>query len=160
MKIIFTKLEGKNDRITCIRSDETQTAALIPKQGILPHDYFHLVVEKTLNWKKGFFSNIDNGMPIDPLELHIIKYDWSRDTQSLQSESLVECLQAMMWGGDVSIDEFMRILAVTCDQRSVPVPLFSESELTEIISQLKAGDKVWSSLSVGQSVTEDFEFLS
>ncbi|MCX7593072.1 MAG: hypothetical protein N2235_04800 [Fischerella sp.] len=56
MRIIFTKHQGKQDWMERRRDDGTSTRCPMPKQGILPHDFVHYVVEDTLNLRRGFYG--------------------------------------------------------------------------------------------------------
>ena len=156
MKIILTKGSGKFDRITCIREDKTETSSLLPKQGILPHDVFHFVVEKTLHWENGFLGFIKKGMPIDPNDVHLHKRDWSKDIQALQSECLVEVLQAEQWGGESDVVTFKDTLAISCKQRKTPTPKLSDQELKNIKTELKNLGAVWRPLNPGGCIELEF----
>jgi hypothetical protein len=59
MKLIAERL-GRNDkldRLRCIRRDGSETATSMPRQGILPHDLVHYVVESGLGWRHGFLGS-------------------------------------------------------------------------------------------------------
>jgi hypothetical protein len=105
MRVRFTKgpVSSKHDLLACTRPDGSETRGDMPRQGILPHDAIHFVVEQTLGWSDAFFGHIARGAEVAHVttRLHGEKVDWSQATQALQSESLVECLQAeaMGWSG-------------------------------------------------------------
>ena len=63
MLVRFTKgsVAAKNDALVCERPDGTSSTAAMPKQGILPHDAFHFVVETTLGWTDAFFGQVAAG---------------------------------------------------------------------------------------------------
>ncbi len=44
----------------CRRDDGNSTRCPMAKQGILPHDFIHYVVEDTLNLRRGFYGWEDN----------------------------------------------------------------------------------------------------
>jgi len=58
MLVRFTKNapSAKADTLTCIRADGTSTTGPMPKQGVLPHDAIHYVVENTLGWREAFLG--------------------------------------------------------------------------------------------------------
>src|SRR3954465_7022268 len=103
MLVRFTKNDptAPADSLTCVRPDGSTTGGEMPRQAILPHDAFHFVVETTLGWRDAFFGQIAGGASLDHVvaKLHGEKIDWSKNQRALQSESLVECLQAEQWGG-------------------------------------------------------------
>ncbi len=54
MKLIAEKLgkTGKLDRLRYMRADGSATETMMPRQGILPHDLVHYVVETQLRLSK------------------------------------------------------------------------------------------------------------
>ena len=66
MKLTATK-SGKSDKLDnllCTRADGTHTAVKMPRQGILPHDLIHYVVQSTLGYRHGFLGEVANGADI------------------------------------------------------------------------------------------------
>jgi hypothetical protein len=66
MKLIATK-QGKSDKydtLRCVRLDGTETSVQMPRQGILPHDLIHYVVEHTLGYQNGFLGTVAQGAEI------------------------------------------------------------------------------------------------
>ncbi|MBD2465857.1 hypothetical protein H6G89_33245 [Oscillatoria sp. FACHB-1407] len=98
MKIQFTKQAGKQDWMECIRDDGTSTRCPMPKQGILPHDFIHYVVEDTLNLKRGFYGILAMGVgfPQSAPPWDAAEFEVGDLTEALQAESLVECFQSEM----------------------------------------------------------------
>lgn len=149
---------AKLDTLTCVRADGTTTSGDMPRQGILPHDAFHFVVETTLDWRDAFFGQVAGGVSLDHLasKLHGIKIDWSKHVQALQAESLVECLQAEQWGGAADWETFQDTLAVTCKRRHVPPPKVNSADLAEVKAALRAFGAEWRALNPGQSLEKKF----
>src|SRR4051812_48333968 len=89
------------DTLSCVFSDGVALMGELPRQGVLPHEAFHFVVERTLGWHDGFFGQIAQRVAIDEVtaKLHDPNIDRLKNIQALQSESLIECLQAEQWGG-------------------------------------------------------------
>ena len=160
MLVRFTKNAPttKADTLTCVRPDGTSTHCAMPRQGILPHDAFHFVVETTLGWRDAFFGQIARGASLDYLttKLHDAKIDWSKNAQALQSESLVECLQADQWGGASDPATFAEVLIVTCRRRGVPPPDIDAEELASVRTALREFGAAWRPLNPGQSVERTF----
>jgi hypothetical protein len=149
---------AKLDRLTCVRDDGTSTSGDMPRQGILPHDAFHFVVEHTLGWREAFFGQVAHGVSLDHItsKLHGIKVDWSKNAQALQAESLVECLQAEQWGGAADPETFRETLAVSCKRRHVPAPVLSAEDLVKVKAALRAFGAEWRALNPGQALEKKF----
>ena len=150
---------AKLDRLTCVRDDGTSTASDMPRQGILPHDAFHFVVETALGWRESFYGQVANGVSLDHVtsKLHGIKVDWSRNVQALQAESLVECLQAEQWGGATDAETFQETLAVTCGRRHVPAPVVSAADFVKVKAALRSFGAEWRALNPGQALEKKFQ---
>lgn len=160
MLVRFTKNAptAKADALTCVRPDGSSTRGEMPRQGILPHDAFHFVVETALGWREAFFGHVANGASLDhaTAQLHGKKIDWAESPQALQSESLVECLQAEQWGGATDLATFAETLATTCRPRGVPPPQISAAELARVRVALREFGAAWRPLSPGQSLERTF----
>jgi hypothetical protein len=160
MLVRFTKNPpaAKADTLTCVRPDGTSTTGAMPRQGILPHDAFHFVVETTLGWRDAFFGHIARGGSLDHVttRLHGERIDWTKLTQALQAESLVECLQAEQWGGAADPALFAETLIVTCRRRGVPPPDITADELEAVRAALREFGAAWRPLGPGQSLERTF----
>jgi len=147
------------DTLTCERPDGTSTHSAMPRQGILPHEAFHFVVETTLGWRDAFFGQIARGATPDDLaaQLHSEKITKRpADRQALQSESLVECLQAGQWGGAADPETFANTLATSCRRRGVTAPRLSAEQLERVRVALREFGAAWRPLSPGQSIERTF----
>ena len=69
--------------------------------------------------------------------------------QALQSESLVECLQAEQWGGAASPELFAQTLAETCRHRGVKAPELTVEQLVHVRTALRAFGAAWRPLGPG-----------
>jgi hypothetical protein len=160
MHVRFTKnpAAAKADRLTCVRLDGTTTTGEMPRQGILPHDAFHFVVESTLRWRDAFFGRIARGAELDHLvaKLHGPKIAWSKLTQALQAESLVECLQAEQWGGAADPATFTQTLIVTCRRRGIMAPDITAAELVAVRIALREFGAAWRPLPPGRTLERTF----
>lgn len=125
MNIIAAKLSkiDKYDRFRCIRRDGTETSTVMPRQGILPHDLIHYVVESELHYKNSFLGMIAKGLDIgftmglvhDPKNLAL-------EDQAAHAEAIVERLQAQIWNGSFDGEMFHFGLEGACSSRGRPVP--------------------------------------
>jgi hypothetical protein len=160
MHVRFTKNDpaAKADTLTCLRLDGSHTAGDMPRQGILPHDAFHFVVEKTLGWHDAFFGHVERGLSIAHVvnRLHGEKFEWSNSTQALQSEALVECLQAEQWGGASDPVTFVETLVTTCRHHGVPPPEITTEELDAVRRALREFGAAWRPLAPGHSLERTF----
>lgn len=149
---------AKSDTLTCVRPDGTSTFGAMPRQGILPHDAFHFVVETTLNWRDAFFGQIARGASLEHVttKLHGERVEWTKMPQALQSESLVECLQAEQWGGAADPATFAETLVVTCRRRGVPPPDITADELEKVRLALRAFGAAWRPLGPGAVLERTF----
>ena len=116
----------KYDRLRFIRNNGSQSDALMPRQGILPHDLVHYVVESALPLKHGFLSLVARGADAqavadavhDRLNLHV-------ETEAMQVEAIVEGLQSQLWAGHFDLDAFLDGAAAACAARDKPPYDFS-----------------------------------
>ncbi len=160
MRVRFTKgpVVAKADSLICVRDDGTETSTTMPRQGILPHDVFHFVVESTLGWRDAFFAQVARGVELDQLAAKRAgrKVDWSKWPQALQAESLVECLQAEQWGGAADPKTFQETLVITCRQRHVPAPRVTAEDLARVRHALREFGALWRPLPPGGTLEREF----
>lgn len=160
MLVRFTKgpVAARSDRLTCLRDDGTTTCGEMPRQGVLPRDAIHFVVESTLGWRDAFFGHVARGMAVDPARGTTLSPMPARDTeaQALQAESLVECLQAEQWGGAADPDAFRATLALTCARRQVAPPALATADLQRLRGALREFGAAWRPLPPGGSLERIF----
>lgn len=125
MMLIATR-QGKADKydlLRCIRRDGSETSVQMPRQGILPHDLVHYVVEDTLGYTNGFLGVVASGADIGfAMEQG---HDLSRSdlaSQLIHAEAIVESLQAQLWSGGFDGDMFAAGVEGACKVRSHSVP--------------------------------------
>jgi hypothetical protein len=134
MKLIATK-QGKSDKydtLRCVRLDGTETSVQMPRQGILPHDLIHYVVEHTLGYQNGFLGTVAQGAEIG------FAMQQSHDTQRadlaaqlIHAEAIVESLQAQLWSGSFDAGMFASGLQGACASRGQTVPDLSAVDVRE-----------------------------
>ena len=123
MKLIAEKLgkSDKLDRLRFIRADGSETHCPMPRQGTLPHDLVHYVVESALPLKHGFLSLVAAGSDAgfvmqavhDPANLAV-------DTEAVQAEAIVEALQTQLWGGAFDRESFLEAARLAAAHRNKP----------------------------------------
>ena len=112
MKLIATRRSrtDKVDDLRCVRRDGSATGCPMPRQGILPHDLVHYVVESTLGWRHAFYGMIAAGADIGPaMEQAHDASDAGNAAladQAIHAEAVVESLQAQLWAAGSDRDAF------------------------------------------------------
>ena len=120
MKLIAEK-RSKNDLydvLRFVRNNGSCTDTLMPRQGILPHDLLHYVVESALPLRHGFLSLVARGADV----AHVMEavHDPANDAvelEAVQTEAIVEGLQAQLWQGEFDEDAFLEGAALACHAR-------------------------------------------
>ncbi|MGZ5202141.1 MAG: hypothetical protein ACXWJM_17565 [Ramlibacter sp.] len=125
MKLIATK-QGKTDKydeLRCIRRDGSESSCPMPRQGILPHDLVHYVVETGLGWKHGFLGQVAAGRDIS-FAAEYAHDPGNREAadQVVQAEAVVESLQAQLWSGAFDGAMFMEGVRGACEVRGRGMP--------------------------------------
>ena len=133
------------DMLTCVSPNGSTTSMRMPRQGVLPHEAFHFIVEKTLGWRDAFFGQVELAGNLAEVEakLHDSEIDRAKNTQAVQSESLVECLQAEQWGGQVDPAGFALNLLSACRRRGVPPPDINAEEIAHVRTALREFGAAW-----------------
>src|SRR2546430_1354600 len=121
MLVRFTKHapDADADGLICVRPDGTTTAGAMRRRGILPHEAIHFVVEATLGWHDAVFGRVARGEPLDAVtaKLHRPGGTWAKMTQAMQTEALVEALEAEHWNGTSNPADFAEALITGCRRR-------------------------------------------
>jgi hypothetical protein len=160
MIVRFTKNlpASEADTLTCVRPDGSTTTEAMPRQGILPHAAFHFVVESTLGWHDALFGKVAAGESLEEvaLRVHGRNLKRARPTQTLQSESLVECLQAGQWEGSADPATFRQRLIAACRRRGVLPPKITADEIERIRRALREFGAAWRPLSPHGSLERSF----
>lgn len=125
MKLVVTKSgkADKYDRLRCIRRDGSETACDMPRQGILPHDLVHYVVESALGYRHGFLGLVAGGADIRAV-LDIVHDPSNRAIadEATHTEAIVESLQAQLWSGAFDADLFIEGVRGACAVRGRAMP--------------------------------------
>jgi hypothetical protein len=110
MRLIAEKLgrNDKYDRLRFVRDDGSETATDMPRQGTLPHDLVHYIVESALPLRHGFLSLVAAGADAgfvmqaihEPGRPHV-------QTEAVQAEAVVEALQTQLWSGCFDVEAFL-----------------------------------------------------
>jgi hypothetical protein len=147
MQLIATKAgpSDKYDRLRCVRDDGSETTVAMPRQGTLPHDLVHAVMESALGFSDGFIGLVAKGADIAFLSKSFHEYiDPVRHAQGAQAESAVESLQSQLWSGVFDEGAFRYGLETACAMRGVAVPDLAGIDLRgAMFDRVQALDTQW-----------------
>lgn len=160
MRLIAEKL-GKNeksDRLKCQRADGSQTQSAMPRQGTLPHDLVHYVVESALPLRHGFLSQVAAGA--EAAFVMQALHDKTRavvDTEAVQAEAVVEALQAQLWSGAFDPEAFLHGVRSACAARGQPPFEFAGENIGAVLYETALElDRRWQRLPYFQSLSLEF----
>ncbi len=160
MLVRFTKNAPVDaaDLLTCVRPDGSTTSDVMARQGILPHDAFHFVVESTLGWNEAFFGRVAGGASLAEVsaEQHDGPAGRPQLTQARQAEALIDCLQNTQWGGATAPAAFANDLAAACRRRRVLPPTVTPEDLGRVRVALREFGAAWRPLRAGASLERRF----
>jgi hypothetical protein len=145
MRLIATRHEkgDKYDSLRCIRRDGSWAETRMPRQGILPHDLVHYVVESALRYRHGFLGLVSAGADIQAVmvDLHAPDNRHIAD-EATYAEAIVESLQAQLWSGTFDREAFAEGVRGACAQRGRREPDLSgidpKRELYDAVLELNA----------------------
>ncbi|WP_374361998.1 hypothetical protein [Pseudoduganella danionis] len=130
MQLIASK-QGKNDKydqLRCVRSDGSTTGCMMPRQGVLPHDLIHYVVETALAYRHGFLGMVAAGADIGYAMEQSHAYDNpALAHQAIHAEAIVESLQAQLWSGAFDQAMFDAGLESACAMRGCAAPVLENA---------------------------------
>jgi hypothetical protein len=146
MKLVAERLgrTDKLDRLRCIRRDGSETATAMPRQGILPHDLVHYVVESGLGWRHGFLGMVAAGFDIGwSMEQAHDPANRSIADQAIHAEAVVESLQAQLWSGGFDDALFLDGVRGACEVRGRGVPELEPGVGSRLFEQAQALNARW-----------------
>jgi hypothetical protein len=109
------KASARMDRLEYIRRDGTRVEIDLPRQGILPHDLVHCVVESRCLLRGGFMSIVARGASPDFTASKAIV----PDRELRIAESAVEAMQTQLAQRRFDHAAFAYGLVMACDSRQV-----------------------------------------
>lgn len=120
MKLIAEKRSktDKYDVLRFVRNNGSCTDAVMPRQGILPHDLVHYVVESALPLRHGFLSLLARGADAQfVMEAVHDAANMEVEAEAVQAEAIVEGLQAQLWSGTFDREAFLAGATSACTAR-------------------------------------------
>ena len=149
MQLIVTRLgpTDRYDHLRCVRADGSQTEVPMPRQGALPHDLVHALVETALGFSDGFMGLVARGADIAFAEKNFHEYvDPVRHAEVAQAESVVEALQTQLWAGAFDAEAFRYGVETACAMRKVPVPANIAACDEALYARVAALGQAWGAL--------------
>jgi hypothetical protein len=125
MQLLARKLgkADKHDLLVCTRRDGSVTQVHMPRQGVLPHDLVHCVVESALPFRHGFLSQVADGASIAfDAGVSYVAGPERHVVEGGQVESIVEALQSQLWAGTFDRSAFLEGVRLACASRKLPEP--------------------------------------
>lgn len=149
MKLSATKA-GKSDKLDdlqCTRADGTITSVKMPRQGILPHDLIHYVVEDTLGYRQGFLGEVANGADIAfAMQMSHDLMQTAPSPELIHAEAIVESLQAQLWSGAFDDAMFDAGLQSACAVRDCAPPVLAHGAGRQLYDAVVALGQRWQQL--------------
>ena len=144
MKAIrFTKTNRKMDVVEYEADSKLVARLENPKQGIIPHDLVHAIIESTLG-VRGFTDLIFDGQKPE--------FAMKVDGEAWLAESMVEAIQGMLWSGTLDHKQFTDWVATICSQRNVPSVEISGEEFFELELKIDEMTQKWKCLEVDSAL--------
>ncbi|MBF6025043.1 hypothetical protein IU514_13510 [Lysobacter niastensis] len=155
MKLIAEKLgkSDKLDRLRFVRADGSETRCPMPRQGTLPHDLVHYVVESALPLKHGFLGLVAAGSEASFIMQAV--HDPANpalETEAVQAEAIVEALQTQLWGGTFDRASFLEAVQLATISRDKPVFEFVGLDPEALYSRALCLMEQWSQVPFHQSM--------
>lgn len=160
MKLTARKLgkSEKNNLLVCTRADGSTTQVAMPRQGVLPHDLLHYVVETALPFRHRFLSQVAAGgsIAIDA-GLSYVEGPARHVLEAGQVESLVEALQTQLWAGAFDVDAFLKGARLACASRDLPAPALAGLDLQALLfERARRLDHDWQQVAPQHSLVLEF----
>jgi hypothetical protein len=160
MKLIAERLSknDKQDRLRYVRANGSETISPMPRQGILPHDLVHFVVESTLPLRHGFLGLVAEGAEAAFVmqAVHDKAYP-DVETEAVQAEAVVEALQSQLWNGGFDRAMFDEGVRGACAARGKPaIDLAGVDPERDLFEKALALDARWKAVGWFQNLSLEF----
>jgi hypothetical protein len=151
----FTKMMGKTDRVEFYLAGVKVVALQNPKQGIIPHDMVHYIIEKCFPFE-GFvqlvFSGHEPGKVMEVLGGFAPKLPSEYSQTSWITESLVESLQASLWSGSTSFEDFQYGYQKACEARRIQPQTIQIDQFQHCMALIADLTQRWQRLSENETL--------
>lgn len=161
MKLIAKKStpSDKYDQLNFVRDDGSSSQCSMPRQGILPHDLIHYVVESALPFEFGFLSLVAHGAdPTFVMESVHDKNNAQVSAEAVQVEAIVEALQTQLWAGQFDTEMFIYAAEMACTARNTAPYSFAEIEpRTALFEPALALAQEWAAVNFSSTLERHFK---
>jgi hypothetical protein len=140
--------------LICTRKDGSVTWMQADRFFII-HDLTHYVVEKTLNFRHGFYGLVAGGLNITDFEDKQKFKPREMPLEAIYAENLVLLLMTEFSGGEV-IREFQKTFNEVCLQSGSPVMNIDPVTLDDLRSGISELTRHWESLPAKKSIDLNF----
>jgi hypothetical protein len=108
----------------------------MPRQGVLPHDLVHYVVEDGLALRGGFLGLVAQGADAG-FVMEMTHHPEKRDAEleAIHVEAMVEALQTQLWAGVFDQEAFAYGLQTAAVARGVSPPELPQEDLCQMLFQ-------------------------
>lgn len=139
----FIKTDSKFDQIEFIKSGSVIAKLTNPKQGILPHDLIHAIVEHHFKIR-GFTEMVFEGQ--SP------QFAMNPDGEAWLAEAMVESIQGMLWSDSLDHLQFNEWVGAICRQRRVASFAATAEQFFELELTVEDVTAQWKALNTGGSL--------
>src|ERR1700761_4987528 len=146
MKLIAYRLANsdRSDRLRFLREDGSACEIDMPRQGILPHDLLHYVVEQGLHLKGGFLSLVAQGAEARfAMEITHSPERKASEESAVQAEALVEALQTQLWSGAFDPEAFNYGVETASQVRGIGALRLSAAEGQRLFDSARTLHQQW-----------------
>lgn len=161
MKLIAQKStpSDKYDQLNFVRADGSRSQCSMPRQGILPHDLIHYVVESALPFEFGFLSLVAHGADASfVMESVHDKNNAQVSAEAVQVEAIVEALQTQLWAGQFDTEMFIYAADMACAARNTePYAFTGIDPATRLYKPALALAQEWTAVEFSSVLELDFK---
>jgi hypothetical protein len=166
VEITFTKTGGRTYEIVARRDDGVTLRVRTPdKPASLPHDFAHYLVERTLNFERGFWGLIAAGAVFGTVQVvsgrqppHAAERSDALIKETYKEQAAAELYVAVMQG--VAREGKERDYRLVCSRLDEvwrpfrrPRPHVTAEDALRVCRALREAEERWLALPVGESVT-------
>ncbi|WP_212674983.1 hypothetical protein [Undibacterium fentianense] len=130
----------------------------MPRQGTLPHDLIHFVVESSLPFRYGFLNLVAAGAEASfAMELAHDKSLTDIDVEAIQVEAIVEALQTQLWGAYFDFASFDEANQLACSARGKTALAINEEQSLQLYQTVLDLFEQWQALPFHSSMPLHFD---
>lgn len=165
MRIEITK-DLKDDAIRIIRDDGSVAETRFPKKGPVPHDGVHAIVERGFGLKHAFWGLVAGGRHPEEIAAFSASLGHASAKRAdvpgaaivelVQSERLVECFEAEIWGGETELALLQDVADAAMAQSKAPRIALDANVIADVRRKLAAMTADWRAMKAGETMAFDW----